>query len=473
MSYKLSTGDDGQKRESLGAAIRRLLPLMLQEGGRRSRSPSARSSWTSAATLSSPYIIGQTVDHDIAQGNYAGVIHNGLILLGIYLVALVTSYVQTRTMGGVGRRILFNLRNALFTKLQELPVAFFNQNRAGDLISRINNDTDKLNQFFAQALMQFLSNGFLIVGSGILLLVLNVRLGGAALLPAVAVLIITQLVSGWVKRSNFRSLQTLGSLSGEIQESLANFKVVVAFNRLDYFRKKFNDANAINYAASIKAGIANNIFVPLYGLAYNVAQLIVLTFGIWMITRGELTTGLLIGFLLYVNNFYNSRCASWRPPGPRCSWRWPALDRISEVMALTSDMALLPAEIDRSTATRRCHQLSRACPSPIPDSKDVLSAMCRFRLGARQDLCAGRADRRRQNHDRFADGAAVRSDRRHRPCSTARDIRSITSPKSAPSEDRLHPAGAIPVHRHGPRQHPLWQRFALVGLSDEAATARN
>ena len=54
-------------------------------------------------------------------------------------------------MGGVGRRVLFELRNALFTKLQELPLDFFNQNKAGDLISRINNDTDKLNQFFAQA----------------------------------------------------------------------------------------------------------------------------------------------------------------------------------------------------------------------------------------------------------------------------------------------------------------------------------
>ena len=368
MSYKLSTGDDGQKRESLGAAIRRLLPLMLQE---RQKIAIAFASIvvTSAATLASPYIIGQTVDRYISHGDYSGVIRNALILLAIYLVALVTSYVQTRTMGGVGRRILFNLRNALFTKLQDLPVAFFNQNRAGDLISRINNDTDKLNQFFAQALMQFLSNGFLIVGSGILLLVLNIRLGGAALLPAVAVLIITQLVSGWVKRSNFRSLQTLGSLSGEIQESLANFKVVVAFNRLDYFRQKFNDANAVNYNASIKAGIANNIFVPLYGLAYNIAQLIVLTFGIWMITRGDLTTGLLIGFLLYVNNFYNplrQLAAAWAS----LQLALAALDRISEVMALTSDMAMLPAEKPLANAPLLAFE---GVSFAYPDSKDVLS----------------------------------------------------------------------------------------------------
>ena len=70
----------------------------------------------------------------------------------------MASYLQTRVMGGVGQRVLFNLRNAVFNKLQELPVAFFNQNKAGDLISRINNDTDKLNQFFSQALMQFIGS---------------------------------------------------------------------------------------------------------------------------------------------------------------------------------------------------------------------------------------------------------------------------------------------------------------------------
>src|SRR5258708_9824721 len=65
-------------------------------------------------------------------------------------------------MGRVGRFALFNLRNTLFTKLQELPLEFFNENKAGDLISRINNDTDKLNQFFSQALVQLAANLFLI-----------------------------------------------------------------------------------------------------------------------------------------------------------------------------------------------------------------------------------------------------------------------------------------------------------------------
>ena len=342
MSYRLSKADSKQNSASLGAAMRRMLPLGAEEK-RHITIALVAGLLTSAISLTSPYVIGQTVDHYISQHDFSGVVRNGAILFCLYLVALVTSYVQTRTMGQVGRRILFSLRNRLFTKLQELPVAFFNQNRAGDLISRINNDTDKLNQFFAQALMQFISNGFLIVGSGILLVVLDLRLGGAALLPAVAVLIVTQAISGWVKRVNFTSLQTLGGLSGEIQESLANFKVIVAFNRLDYFQSKFNAVNETNYTASVKAGVANNIFVPLYGLAYTIAQLIVLAYGILMITQGQLTTGLLIGFLLYVNNFYNPLrqiAAAWSS----LQLALAALDRIAEVMAMQSDMVELPPE---------------------------------------------------------------------------------------------------------------------------------
>ena len=79
-----------------------------------------------------------------------------VLLICMALIAFASSYTQTRMMGGVGQRMLFKLRNTVFNKLQELPVAFFNQNKAGDLISRINNDTDKINQFFSQSLMQFI-----------------------------------------------------------------------------------------------------------------------------------------------------------------------------------------------------------------------------------------------------------------------------------------------------------------------------
>ena len=255
--------------------------------------------------LSAPLIIAHVVDTYIVALEFKGVLLFVFILLGLYVVGFFTSYAQTRLMGGVGQRVLFNLRSNIFLKLQEMPVAFFNANKAGDLISRINNDTDKLNQFFSQTLIQFVGSIALMVGVAIVLLVLNFNLGIAALAPAFALFIFVRLVSKWVKRSNAAALASLGALSAEVTESLNNFKVIVAFNRRDFFRARLKDVNDSNYRASISAGIANNTFTPVFGLSSNVAQLVVVAYGAYLITTSGFTIGLLIGFLAYLANFYN------------------------------------------------------------------------------------------------------------------------------------------------------------------------
>jgi ATP-binding cassette, subfamily B, bacterial len=367
MNYTLiKSAQPGQKGMPV-SAFKRLIPLTFGET-RNIIVALIAILMNSGSTLLAPIIIGKTVDTCIQTGNYKGLLGYSALLLAVYIVGLFASYTQVRTMGGVGRRVLFNLRNALFTKLQDLPVAFFNQNKVGDLISRINNDTDKLNQFFSQALMQFFGNIFMIIGAGIFLLSLNIRLGAAALIPAIVVLIVTQFVSAWVKRQNLKSLQSLGGLSAEIQESIDNFKVIVAFNRLDYFRQKFNEVNQRNYKASIGAGVANNIFMPIYGLATNFAQIIVLCFGIILITRGQLSVGLLIGFLLYVNSFYNplrQLAAVWSS----LQLAMAGLDRISEVLALESDMPIVPAEQSDSKSMLEFKNVN----FHYPDGQDVLS----------------------------------------------------------------------------------------------------
>lgn len=341
MNYTLNK-DESRQKSGILAALARLGPFM--KGETKNLLIAFVAIVVNAGmTLAAPYLIGRTVDTAIRTGDYRAVLLYSAWLLGVYVAALIGSYVQTMVMGGVGRRVLFRLRNAIFNKLQELPIAFFNQNKTGDLISRINSDTDRLNQFFSQALMQFMRNFFLILGAGIFLVALNLKLGSASLLPALGVFIVTLFISGWVKRKNLESLQSLGGMSAEIQESLTNFKVIVAFNRLDYFRKKFNEANKTNYAASVRAGFANNVFMPIYGLASNLAQLIVLGYGLLLIGEGQMTIGLLIGFLLYVSNFYmplQQLASVWAS----LQQAMAALDRIAEVLAMKTDMELIPAE---------------------------------------------------------------------------------------------------------------------------------
>ena len=367
-NYSLKKTDAASEKTTLLQAIQKLLPLMKGEG-RNASFAFVAILLSSLSSLLAPIIIGRAVDSYIAVKNFGGLMHATELLLAIYLVGLAAQYYQTITMGGVGRRVLYNLRNALFTKLQELPVAFFNQNKAGDLISRINNDTDKLNQFFAQALMQFLGNIFLIFGAGIFLLVLNIKLGLAALVPAVLVLGITQLISPWVKRVTLVSLRTLGNMSAEVSESLSNFRVIAAFNRLDYFTEKFNEANQTNYRAAVAAGIAQNVFTPIYTFASTLAQLIVVSYGIYLISHGVLTLGLLIGFLLYANSFYQplrQLAAIWSS----LQLAIAALDRIGEVLNLKSNVGVVSTS--GATADSRSILAFEDVGFTYPEGKEVL-----------------------------------------------------------------------------------------------------
>ena len=355
-SYTLSSSTQKAPQISLVTGIRRLLPVMEGEHGIAFQALIAVII-TSVSGLLGPYIIGRAIDTYIKNKDFHGVLMSALALFFIYFAGLCSSYFQTQRMGSVGRRVLFNLRNALFTKLQSLPVAFFNQNKTGDLISRINSDTDKLNQFFSQALVQFAANLFLMAGAAIFLVGLNPRLGIVALLPALGVVIVTLVISPWVKRKNTRNLQSTGGMSAEIQESLNNFKVIVAFNRTDYFRNKFNEANESNFTAGVESGIASNIFMPIYGLAYNLAQIVVFAYGIHLIASGNIEVGLLISFVLYVNNFYlplRQLAAMWA----QLQLALAAVDRISEVLALEPNMPIVAAGPSSSDAVLKFENVS-------------------------------------------------------------------------------------------------------------------
>jgi len=341
MKYDLNLSEEEHRQSNLFSSAKKMWPLIAAEKKVIIIALFA-TIIHSLLSLASPRLMAHTIDNYIALGDFGGVIFFAPIILVLFLLGLVAQYAQIRIMGEVGQRVLFRLRNKIFNKLQELPVAFFNQNKAGDLISRINNDTEKINIFFSQALVQFVGSLFLMTGSAIFLIFLNARLGGATLAPAFVLVIITLLLSPWLKKTNLHSARTLGNLSSEIQESLNNFKVIIAFNRRDFFNKRFQDVNRKNYVASIIAGVANNTFAPIYGLAANAGQLIILIYGIYLISNNLFTIGLLIGFLMYANNFYNplrQLASLWASlQAALASW-----ERVYEIMTVENDLQILPA----------------------------------------------------------------------------------------------------------------------------------
>ena len=355
--YNLNIALKGQQKSSTWRALVKLVRLLPEQQGKLRLALGCIILY-SVLSMVPPYLMGFTLTHVLnTRAPNTGIHFLGWTFLTgkgqslvlavcgwlavIYLINLGAIYGRTILMGGFGQNLLFTLRNNIFNKLQELPVAFFAQNKAGDLISRINNDTDKLNQFFSQSLMQFVSSFFIVIASGVALVWVNWRLGLAVLAPGALMWIFNKLVSPWVKKKNATYLKSVGAMSAEIQESLGNFKVVLAFNRRDYFRRRFGQVNNDNYSKAINATLSNNVYTPVYGFLAVLGQMVVLLYGAYLIKQGEFSAPFFVSFFIYTQTFYDplrQLAALWSGfQTAVAGW-----DRISRILSLESDLVTIP-----------------------------------------------------------------------------------------------------------------------------------
>lgn len=336
MNYQLT---ESKEKQGLGSALLGMGPL-LRPQRRRIIAAGVALVASSLLNLSGPALAGYAIDHYLVAQDYPGVLRCCGLLLVIYALASLCQYGQTLWMGGVGQHLLFSLRKQLFEKLQELPLAFFHSNRAGDLISRLNQDTDKVNSFFTQSLVQFVASLLGMTGAAVFLLSLQPKLGFAALWPALLLFVLTLLLGPVLRRRNRESLDISGSLSADLADSLENFKAVVAYHRRDYFRQRFQQINRRNYRSALVAGILNRLLGPLYTLCQNLAQLSVLFYGLLLIGQGQVSVGLLISFLSYVARFYDPLrqiAANWASfQTAMAGW-----ERIAAILKLQSNLPLL------------------------------------------------------------------------------------------------------------------------------------
>ena len=323
-------------------AFAKLFPLMAGEG-RNLAIAFVALLLNSGLNLLAPWLIGRAVDRYVIPGDFPGLVRACIVLLVAYLAAVCFGYAQTRIMGGIGQRVLYGLRNRIFKKLQELPVPFFGQNKAGDLIARISGDAQALNEFFAYQLMVFVGTVIMMVGAAAALIALDWRVGLVALAPGILLVGISLLLGPWSQRRNRQSREVLGSLSGDIAESLANFKVVVSFGRQDYFRKKFETVNQKTFDSAMAAGYANATFPPIYTLAGSLGLRMVLSYGIYLVGGGTLSIGVLIAALAYAPRLYD--------PVRQIGAMWMSLqtalaawDRITPLLSLETDLTQLPED---------------------------------------------------------------------------------------------------------------------------------
>ena len=251
-----------------------------------------------------PFLIGWSIDNLIAPGNLSGLMQMIAGLAVIYLIGTLAIRAQIARVGLIVQKVLAQLRQDIFDKIQSLSIGYFDKSEAGDLMSRLLNDVSVVNQAFGQSVSQILGNTFSLVGIIIAMLLINPQLGLLSNLVVPIMIVTTGFFSRWA-RAKFRvTRETIGGLSSRIEEDVSSVKEAQAFNRVDYNIDAFDALNAANRDANVEAVVVTAAFLPSIDFLNTLATAGVLAYGGYLAVTGAATVGTVTAFLLYIQQFF-------------------------------------------------------------------------------------------------------------------------------------------------------------------------
>ena len=255
--------------------------------------------------LLGPYLMGRAIDRYVAARDIAGLGRTALWMLAAYLSGNVVQLVSNWIMASVSQRALAALRQRLFGHLQRLPMVFFDQRPAGELMSRLTSDIDAVNQAVSQNITSLLASVLSMTGIVVAMFVLDHWLALAALLVVPLMLWFTRFVAVYTRRG-FRELQReLGQLNAVMEEALSGLKVVKVFRRTESMVERFEQHNQTVYKSSVYANSYALLLMPLTAVLGNLFVIVLAGLGGYLALLGLVSVGVIATFINYGQNFIN------------------------------------------------------------------------------------------------------------------------------------------------------------------------
>jgi ATP-binding cassette subfamily B protein len=255
--------------------------------------------------LAGPYLMGQAIDKFIGGKDRAGLATISLVMLAAYVFNNVFQAISNWVMARVSQRALKRLRRDLFEHLQTLSLSFFDRNPAGELMSRLTNDIDAINQAVSQNVTALIASVLSMGGILVAMFVLNPWLALATLIVVPIMLWFTNFVARYT-RKGFRELQKqLGLLTSTMEESLSGGKVVKAFRRNDSAVETFRKHNQAVYKAGVYANSYAMLLMPLTNVLGNFFVIVLAGLGGTLALQGLVSVGIIATFISYGQNFIN------------------------------------------------------------------------------------------------------------------------------------------------------------------------
>src|SRR5213079_1092913 len=258
-----------------------------------------------ATALAPPFLSKYAIDDGIRRHDLGTL----WVIVAAFLLAGLANwgmtYVETYMTGWVGERILADLRMKLFGHLQRLSLGFFERNRAGVIISRLTNDVEALDQLVTDGVTTLVQSSLTLLGTAILLFVLDWRLALATLAVIPVMSVGTVLFRIHSARAYAAVRERLGLVTATLAEDIAGMRMVQAYVREQRATENFRTVAFRYRDANMQTVVLNAVYFPFVSFLATLALAVVLGYGGHLYFAGAISLGTLFAFMLYVNNFFD------------------------------------------------------------------------------------------------------------------------------------------------------------------------
>lgn len=258
------------------------------------------SALSSLTAVLSPLVIGEAVTA-IDCGEPVTVFL--ILLFAIYLGDWLVRFLQQFFMASIGQNMIHHIRTSLFDVMKHLPLAYFDRQRHGELMSRLTNDVDHISTTISNSMSQLLTYLFSIVGIFIMMVRLSFTLTVISLVGVGAIIFLTRVVTKQTRKLFSEQQKILGKLNGQIEESVSGFHVVKAFGMEAEMVEQFEDYNEQLRKVSTRALIWSGYLMPVTNVINNLSFVALAVISGVMVLKGMIAIGMISSFLLYIKRF--------------------------------------------------------------------------------------------------------------------------------------------------------------------------
>ncbi|MFC2047851.1 ABC transporter ATP-binding protein [Chloroflexota bacterium] len=259
----------------------------------------------SLAQVAIPYLVAVATDRFIQTGNLGGLNIIALVFIGAALLVWAGQYMQTLFLSYAGRAILFRLRTEMFDHLQKLSLSFFDHNKVGKIMSRVQNDVTQLQELLTQGILDIVTSVLTLVGIACVMIVMNTRLALLTLTVVPSLGIVVFIWQKYARRAFIKVRRAIAVVNDQLQEGISGVRVIQSLSREEVNFEQFDGVNRAHLNANIDAARLQAFMMPTAQIMNAIAFSLVIVFGGYQVLAGEMGPGVLIGFLLYIQRFFD------------------------------------------------------------------------------------------------------------------------------------------------------------------------